>query len=199
MSVTTLTEVVQHVKTCMCSALIETAVEIEGQPGCPCRTGAVPSANPTICCPDKGCDDNGDVGQMTVHVARVYRSSTFPVPDTGNLSCKEGPKTLVAEIVVRLVRCVPIPDKDGKLPTMDRQEAAAEIQFIDMMTLEQAVACCIPTMAGRRNPLKVAVLSHSSIGPTGLNGPNGLGANCAGSELHLAVDVGAVCCSEEPS
>jgi hypothetical protein len=191
---TAILEAQQHVLTCMCSALTQTAIDIEGQPGCPCRSGMVPGAQPLICCPDNCGSSDQEGGQLTVHIGRSYRSSNFPLQDQGDLSCKTAPKVLVVEFVVTLVRCVPVPTQQGNLPTMEQQSSAAEVAAIDWMTMETAASCCVPYRAGNRKATRIAVLDHAPTGPTGPNGPGGEKANCAGSILRLAYDLGAVCC-----
>jgi hypothetical protein len=67
------------------------------------------------------------------------------------------------------------------------------------MTMETAASCCVPLFPGKRKATRVAVLSHDPVGPTGPNGPGGEKANCAGSALRLAYDLGPVCCPSPES
>lgn len=178
-NLTSLAEVVQHVRLCMCSALEEASVAIDGQPGCPCRSCTIPGSDVPWECPECG---SGEPGQLTVTVNRLFVSTNFPLQNTAVDLCE--PFTYVADLTVTLLRCIPVIDDRGNSPSCDRLERAAEIQHLDMMALMRAAECCVPHRPGRRRRTRVAVVQQRSIGSDG---------GCAGSELQLFVDVGGPC------
>ena len=184
---------VDAVLECMCSALTATAEEVEGHPPCPCRSCKVAGSLATWTCehPDRG-EDCGQ-GALHVRVARLYPSTTFPGQDLGADGC--APSTIVAELVVLLLRCRPVTSDENEAcgPTCDQEAAAARIQHIDMLSLFRAATCCVPSQAvpGPRTKRRVAIASHRAVGPDEL---------CVGSELTLLVDIGNPCgCGELPT
>lgn len=188
-----LDKVVDLVLECMCSSLTAVAEETEGaQPGCPCDACKVPGSLITW----TGCTDQPSPaeecssGQLAVRVARLYPSTTFPSQDLAADGC--APSTIVAEIVVLLVRCMPITSGDDEmcLPTCEQLAAAARVQHVDMLTMFRSATCCIPVAGlpvGRRRR-RVAISSHRAVGPA---------EACVGSELTLLVDLGNPCGCDE--
>lgn len=181
--------VAEHVRDCVCGTLEAVAVSTEGHPGCPCRV-FVTAGEHVDACPDGGCEEGPTgvrrEGQLSVSVARVFRSTSFPTEDGVGDLCE--PTRYVAEIVVRLLRCWPQPGRSGMV-TEERLEAAARKVNVDMLALQEAAMCCVPVMAGRSKDLRVAIASHVPTGPAG---------GCAGSEMRLLVELGDVCRCEEP-
>jgi hypothetical protein len=165
------------VRDCVCAALTSTAAEVEDYPGCPCRVCVVPGVPAWDSCFDPCTGEQG--GQLTVHVARLYPSTTFPQPDTsvqGTPGCKL-PQTTVAELVVTLLRCAPMPSEDGCPPSCDEMEASARILHIDAATVYNAIMCCLPTTAGRRGR-RFLMGEQRTIGPQG---------GCVGIEQRVLV------------
>jgi len=182
-----LDKVVDLVLECMCSALTATAEAVDGQPGCPCLACKVPGSLTTWTCdPEPLPGQDCAPGQLAVRVARLFPSTTFPGQDLGADGC--APSTIVAEIVVLLLRCMPVvsDQETDCLPTCDQLAAAARVQHIDMLTIFRAATCCVPfapTLGGRKRR-RVAISSHRAVGPE---------ERCVGSELTLLVDLGNPC------
>lgn len=182
-----LDEIVDHVLECMCASLTQVAEALEGQPGCPCDSCKVPGTIAITSC-DGGTDECAG-GLLRVTVTRLYPSTTFPTQANGLDACE--PKTIVADLAVVLMRCMPLGEDEDCGPTCEELAAAARIQHVDMLTIQRAVSCCVPHLPGRRKPLRTSVLSHVTVGP--------IGEGCVGSELHLLVGLGDPCgCDELP-
>lgn len=179
---------VDAVLECMCSALTATAETVDGQPGCPCTSCKVAGASFTYDCPEGSSECAG--GQLTVRANRLFPSTNFPSQDLNADGC--APSTIVAEIVVLLLRCKPVTAEGDEVcpPTCEQEAAAARVQHIDMLTLFRAATCCVPTqgLPGARRRRRVAISGHRAVGPDEL---------CVGSELTLLVDLGNPCACED--
>lgn len=189
-----LDKVVDAVLECMCSALTAAAEALEGQPGCPCVSCKSPGT-PTWICDGAGSAESGCAGgQLDVSVNRIFPSTTFPSQDLGADGC--APSTIVAEISVLILRCMPLVSDQGDddcLPTCEQLAAAARILHVDMLTVFRAATCCVTLqdLPAARRKRRVAISSHRAIGPL---------ERCVGSELVLLVDVGNPCgCDELPT
>lgn len=187
---TTLIEVVEHVKNCVCATLIETAEAVDGHPTCPCRSCAVPGPTTsiqTVCC--GGCENN-DGGSLTVNVNRLYPSVGFPRQDPNADVC--APTVLVADVTIRLLRCIHVwadPDSAEAVTCAQLQEDA-DIANVDAMSLLRAAQCCVPDRPGRRKPMKTVVSGLTAVSD----------GNCAGWTMQLLLDLGPCGCPEvEPS
>lgn len=170
-------DLAQAVLACVCAALRDAAEETEGQPGCPCRTCVVPGVPAFDSCEDPCSDEAG--GQLSVNVLRIYPSTSFPEQDTqvrGLRGCMP-PATTAAEMAVTLLRCAPMPDASGCPPSCEDLEQAARIAHVDMVTVYNALLCCLPTTAGARGRRFV-------LGPSRLVGPQG---GCVGVEQRVTV------------
>ncbi|KAA9379606.1 hypothetical protein F5972_08090 [Microbispora cellulosiformans] len=162
---------------CVCHALERTALEVVGQPGCPCRVFVSAGAPAWDECADPCSGQEG--GQLTVHVARLYPSPRFPEEDRevrGLTSCQP-PNTTAAELVVTLLRCAPTIDERGCPPAADELEAAARVVHVDSVTVYNAVMCCLPTTAGPRGR-RFVMGAQTIIGPMG---------GCVGVEQRVTV------------
>jgi hypothetical protein len=181
--------VVDKILECMCSALTATAEAVEGQPGCPCLACKYPGQiTPWTCDSDANLAGECAAGQLGVRVNRLFPSTTFPSQDLGADGC--APSTIVAEISVLLLRCMPVvsDEETDCLPTCEQNAAAARVQHIDMLTLFRAATCCVPfNEPGGRKRRRVAIASHRAVGPE---------ERCVGSELTLLVDLGNPCSCE---
>jgi hypothetical protein len=140
-------------------------------------------------CPDRRCVVPGQQvswenccagktgGQLTVHVAQVYPSRSFPDPDLRRPANCDAPY-LVVEYVVTVLRCSPA---NGKC---DELEPVAEQTFRDLERVRDAAACCLldkdPLQTLLRGAYTWAFGQQLTLGPEGM---------CAGSELHLLVGM----------
>lgn len=172
-------DLAQSVLGCVCAALEDTAAKVDGQPGCPsCRTCVVPGLPAW-----DGCEDpcTGDVGgQLTVHIPRLYPSTTFPQEDRevrGARSCTPPPVTAV-EVVVTLLRCAPLPTEQGCPPSCNELEAAARVLHVDALTVYNALLCCLTGSSNGRRGRKFV------LGPQRILGPEG---GCVGVEQRATV------------
>jgi hypothetical protein len=186
-----LDKVVDAVLECMCSALTATAEVVEGQPGCPCLECKYPgAATPWTCEAEANAAGECAAGQLAVRVNRLYPSTTFPSQDLTADAC--APSTIVAEVSVLLLRCMPVvsDQETDCLPTCAQNAAAAKILHVDMVTMIRAATCCVPFqgITGTRRKRRVAVSSHRAVGPL---------ERCVGSELILLIDIGSQCCDDD--
>ena len=69
--------VAEAVLGCVCAALQDAAGQVDGQPGCPCRSCLVPGTAAWDSCDDpcNATPDGGAGGQLTVNVARLFSST----------------------------------------------------------------------------------------------------------------------------
>lgn len=145
-------ELAETVLGCVCAALEETAGRVEDQPGCPCRACVVPGPPGWDGCNDPCGLEDGAGGQLTVHVARDFPTSTFPTEERavqGGRNCAP-PSTTAVELVVTLLRCAPTMDDRGCPPSCEELAAAARTVHVDKATIYNALLCCLPTTGTRR-------------------------------------------------
>ncbi|MFJ5890273.1 hypothetical protein [Streptomyces californicus] len=167
---------------CVCLALDTAAGTVEGQPGCPaCRACVVPGAVAWDSCDDP-CDSKGGGGQLTVSVARIFSSSDAEFPSESRIvqgvrGC--GPPPMLAlELVVTLLRCAPTFSEDGCPPTCEELEAAAQVLHVDMVTVYNALLCCLPGTEQRRRGRRFVLGVQRTLGPEG---------GCVGLEQRATV------------
>lgn len=162
---------------CVCASLEAVAAEVDGQPGCPARACVVPGVAAWDTC-DAPCEGDGAPGQLTVNVAQIYPSTSFPALDRevrGARSCPP-PSTTAAELVITLLRCAPMPTQKCP-PSCEEMTESSRILHVDSMTVYNALLCCLPQTGGRRGPRFV-------IGPQRIIGPEG---GCVGIEQRVTV------------
>lgn len=185
-------ELATAVLACVCEALDATAAAVEGQPGCPCRACIVPGTPAWDSCEDP-CGEGGTEGtggQLTVHVARIYPTTDFPAQTREVLGHKSCSRTWIAvELVITLLRCVPVADPDtGCPPTCEEETAAARVIQIDTASVLNALMCCLPSYGNRRGgPLYVIGLQRT-LEPRG---------GCGGIEQTVTVALPNCGCPEE--
>lgn len=182
-------ELAEAVLACVCAGLEETARLVEGQPGCPCMACVVPGTPAWDSC-DNPCGASGETGgQLTVHVARVYPTTDFPTETRevrGLKSCS--PTRIAVELVVTLLRCVPVSDETGCPPSCEDQAAAARVIEVDSATVLNALMCCVPGIGPRhRGPLYV-IGAQRTLEPRG---------GCGGVEQRVTIAVPSCACPEE--
>ncbi|MBA0053428.1 hypothetical protein E0L36_21885 [Streptomyces sp. AJS327] len=176
----TLHELTETVLGCVCAALQDTAAQVPGQPGCPCRACVVPGQPAWDWCDDP-CGDKGDGGQLSVHVIRLFPTNPFPTEDRsvmGSRNCPM-PSTTAAEIAVTVLRCAPTPDEEGCPPSCDELDQAARVLHVDSMTVFNALYCCLNgSEPGRRRGRKYVMGQQRTVGPQG---------GCVGIEQRVTV------------
>jgi hypothetical protein len=190
-------ELTEGVLGCVCQFLDAAAVEIPGQPGCPCRACVVPGQAAWDSCEDP-CDGSGGTGgQLTVNVARMWQSSleTFPSTESrdSQVRGKRGcvlPQLTAVELVITVLRCVPVPSDDGCPPSCEDLAAAARVINIDGASVVNALDCCLPGLGTRRQGLIYSVGIQRQVGPQG---------GCAGVEQRVTVGLVNCRCPEEDS
>lgn len=190
MTPTAVFDIAETVLACVCAALDETAAEVEGQPGCPCRACVIPGAPAWDSC-DSACSGEPG-GQLTVNFSLLYPSSAFPQADRevrGLRGCAPPPTTAL-ELVITLLRCAPGPTTNGCPPPCEELEAAARVLSVDAATVYNALMCCLPHTAGRRGRRFV-------MGQQRVLGPQG---GCVGIEQRVTVALpGCAPCPGEES
>lgn len=100
-----------------------------------CFCGIEPATGVPI---DVGECGDGDCGAATVRLARVFPSTTFPEIDQAGVCAT----LLAAEIIVTVLRCVPVGQNDGSNPTAAEYAAWAIQQYADMIAMRRAINCC---------------------------------------------------------
>ncbi|MEZ3180813.1 hypothetical protein KYY02_19595 [Streptomyces pimonensis] len=180
-------EIADAILACVCAALDETAAEIDDFPGCPCRACVVPGTPAWDSCEDPCTGETG--GQLSVNVARMYPSSSFPAQDAevqGVRGCTPAPITAV-EYVVTLLRCAPLPTERGCPPSCDELAEAARITHVDAAVIMNALLCCLPGTSSSRRGRKFVLGQSRIVGPEG---------GCVGVEQRVTVALPGCKCPE---
>lgn len=178
---------------CVCAALARAAQEVDGQPGCPCRACVVPGQPAWDSCDDP-CGQDPVGGQLSVSVARIYGSSDSEFPAEGRVvqgvrNCTPPPVTAV-ELVITLLRCAPTLDETGCPPSCDELSRASQVLDVDMVTVFNALLCCLPGTSTARRGRKFVMGVQRVLGPEG---------GCVGLEQRVTVALPGCGCSEEES
>jgi hypothetical protein len=174
-------DLTEAVAGCVCAALVRTADEVDGQPGCPCRVCVVPGLVAWDSCDDP-CSDQAGGGQLSVSVARIYGSSDADFPNESRIvqgvrGCTPPPLTAL-ELLVTLLRCAPTFTEDGCPPTCDELAASAQVLHVDMVTVFNALLCCLPGTLQTRRGRRFVMGQQKTIGPEG---------GCVGLEQRVTV------------
>lgn len=192
LTATAIHELAQAVLACVCLALNEAAAADATRPGCPdCRACVVPGQVAWDSCDDPCTGDAG--GQLSVSVARLYGSTTNDFPAEvrvvqGVRNCTPPPVTAV-ELVVTLLRCAPVFDERGCPPTCAELDESARVLHLDMVTVYNALLCCLPgTDPTRPRGLKFVMGQQQTVGPEG---------GCVGLEQRVTVALAGCGCPEE--
>jgi hypothetical protein len=179
---------------CVCAALDAAAATVPGQPGCPdCRACVVPGTVAWDSCDSPCGETGGSGGQLTVNVSRIYASTldAFPAEARivqGKRGCIPPPLTAV-DLVVTLLRCAPSPNEEGCPPTCEDLTAAGQILHVDMVTVYDALLCCLPGTQPARRLGRLFVM-----GPQATVGPQG---GCVGLEQRVTVALPCCACPTE--
>ncbi|WP_331724200.1 hypothetical protein OG416_35395 (plasmid) [Streptomyces longwoodensis] len=190
-------EMAQDVLACVCAALQDAAAQVDGQPGCPCRSCLVPGLVSWNSCDDPCTPVPAEQagGQLSVSVARLYQSTDFPTPDRGparaaarGRSACVPPAPLAVELLVTLLRCAPTMDEGGCPPSCDERGDVARILHTDMAVVYNALLCCLPATSGRRRGRVVFVGESKTVGAQG---------GCVGLEQRVTVALRACLCPDE--
>jgi len=113
-------------------------------------------------------------GMLYVAPERIYRTAIFPLEGTAEgLNCFRGSLTL--DMVVTLLRCVPVINSRGQVPAVNLVEDA----YASLMT---DAAVIWNTLSGPSMPWDIANLSQAFVGAEG---------GCIGVESRLALGLDA--------
>jgi hypothetical protein len=112
-------------------------------------------------------------GMLYVNIVRMYRSEVFPVEDANWVPCRRSP--LVVELTVGVLRCAPLPDDRGNLPTASDVTAASLAVLDDAATL----AACLGKW-GCEDDIASVLTSQTMLADEG---------GCVGHETRLLVEV----------
>lgn len=155
---------------CACTMLAQT------QFGCPPRICLVPGESPSVenCCAGQG--------QLTVNVARIFESRSFPVADAGTpANCDVPLEVVVYEVEVW--RCAPVGSPHSP-PTCDALDDTARITMSDMTAVRWGIKCCLNNVASVSDVLpsgyRWTFEEHITKGPEG---------GCVGSSLSVVVGL----------
>lgn len=123
--------------------------------------------------------DACECGSIGVYLTRMYHANTWPpgeAPDVG--PC---PPTFIAiDYVVVVLRCVAGPDNNGRPPSCQSLDAAAQLAFVDMGKMRIAVSDSVNALMNSGKILEYAIRDHSTTGPQG---------GCVGSLMNITVGV----------
>jgi hypothetical protein len=190
-------DVADAVLGCVCAALQDAAEQVDGQPGCPCRSCLVPGLPAWDSCEDPcgSAPAEGAGGQLSVHVARLFPSTEFPTADRtlpptqarGRTLCAT-PTRMAVELVVTLLRCAPTMSENGCPPTCEEQSQAALILHRDLVAVHNALECCLPATGDHRRGRVVFVGEARTVGPEG---------GCVGLEQRVTVALPGCGCPQE--
>ena len=124
--------------------------------------------------------------QKSVHVAWVYPTVDFPTETRevlGLRSCL--PTRIAVELVIKLMRCVPVSDDQTGCPPVCKNEAAARVIQTDSATVLDALLCCVPSIGSRRNGPLYVIGQQRTLEPRG------------GIEQRVTVALSSCPCNEE--
>ncbi|MDI9829684.1 hypothetical protein [Streptomyces sp. KAU_LT] len=178
---------------CVCAALQDAGAEVDGQPGCPCRSCVVPGIVAWDSCEDPCGQVPADAagGQLTVSVLRLYSSTDFPAVDRapatgtrGKLTCQV-PASAAVELLITLLRCAPTVDGNACPPSCEELGEAARILHTDMVVVRNALECCLPSSSDHRRGRVVFIGEGRTVGPEG---------GCVGLEQRVTVALPGCAC-----
>lgn len=175
---------------CVCAALNDAATKVEDQPGCPCRACVVPGQVAWDSCEDPCTGEAG--GQLSVSVARIYASTFDGFPAEARVvhgvkGCTPPPLTAV-ELLISVLRCAPSFDESGCPPSCDQLAQAARRLHVDMVTVYNALLCCLPgTDPSRPRGRRFVMGIQRTVGPEG---------GCVGLEQRVTVALAGCGCPE---
>lgn len=173
------TAIAEALRDCLCTAL-----ENESLSGPVCRCCILPGMPPPTV--DDCCDCGTGQGQASVQLAEIFPSDKPPRKGIAEWkgACTKGGIFLVAELVMAVYRCIPVPSSDGTSPTCDQlQTAAARIQS-DAQVMWSVFACC--DWSGGRKIFPGSWLPLPNQG------------GCGGGMMSVFVNLGVQCCPEVP-
>jgi hypothetical protein len=110
---------------------------------------------------------------LVVAPERVYRSIAFPAEATERELCFGG--SLVVELVVLLVRCVPTVDERGRAPSSERLDDAYRSLLEDAAVVWDSIICCELPGEWER-----AAVSQTFVGAEG---------GCVGVETRVVIGL----------
>lgn len=131
-------------------------------------------------------DDWCQCGQLNAWVTRSYRTRVFPNDDAGVVTNCDDFK-IVFDCRIRLVRCLPGLDQNGKPPSDAKQTQAALLQAQDAWTVWGTLSCILEELAAT-NVTIIAdwqVYEQVPVGPLG---------DCGGTETGFRFSLIPQCC-----
>ena len=133
---TNLTTVIEALRDCLCAKL----TEVGGGAVCQCciRPGLAPATA------DNCCDCGEGQGQASVQLGEIYPSDKFPRKGIQEWkgACSNGQTLWIAELIMTVHRCIPVPDETGQPPDCNALQAAAAKIRADAVAMIDAFTCC---------------------------------------------------------
>lgn len=162
---------------------------------CLCTEIEATSAPVGCCCLMPGADvtaDSCETGQAWVRLAQLYQlGPQFPAPATG---LEPGPCGAgygwAGVFELGVLRCMPLPDERGNLPSCDEYSAVARLVQADAHAMRRAVLCCDWRTACSAPDNRILVGTWSPLGPDG---------NCVGGVLTVTMELFGCICDPEPT
>ena len=170
------TEIAEALRDCLCEALANTSTS-----GPVCRCCIQPGMAPATA--DSCCDCGEGQGQASVQVVEIYPSDKFPRKGITEWkgACTKGSTFWVAELVMTVYRCVPVPDDDGNPPTCDQLQTAAARIWSDAAVMRNVFACCDWSLGRHVLPGSWQPLPNQG--------------GCGGGMMSVLVSLGVECCA----
>lgn len=130
--------------------------------------------------------DACDCGQLALAVRRRYSSRAFPTDGTDTVVGNCENSIIVFDCALSIVRCVPIPDVNGRPPTAAALSNAAAIQEDDAYVVWNATYCYLVRLRDTtpRHIADFVINDQVSLGPQG---------GCSGTELHFKFGLYVPC------
>jgi hypothetical protein len=128
-------------------------------------------------------DNCNNCGLLLVAMTRMFLTDQFPVEASLNPQGNCPAAFLAADFTLAAIRCVPVPDSQGKGPTVEQLTASAQEIIYDAEILVPAVACELEELM-RANTIVDYVLRQAiPAGPMG---------GCGGSNINFSVAINRV-------
>jgi hypothetical protein len=111
--------------------------------------------------------DGCQCGQLALAIRNVYGSEVFPALSTQHNQKSCGPQYQVAEVVVSVARCAPMPGDDGEPPACSDLLTAALTLESDRAAVLAALSCCLHQLYQQRQIFAFSIGTSTTVGDLG--------------------------------
>jgi hypothetical protein len=131
-------------------------------------------------------DDDCQCGSLTIAVSQIFPTNSFPRDDSSlKTNCDRAQVAL--DCTLRVLRCVPSPDDNGRGPTAAELNAAAQITLNDEVLVRHALVCELVALESA-SPQQIA---DYLVGATTMTAHSGM---CGGFEISFQIGFTADYC-----